>query len=106
MIDIGQKDFPRADLRNCHIQSEVLQVIPEEIARKYTVIPLSVTDNCLRVAMADPSNIFAIEALTSRSQMRVEPEIASPQEVNDAIDFNYKGYKEIERQVLRISPVK
>jgi general secretion pathway protein E len=53
--------------------------------------------------MANPSDIFALEALSSHSQMRIEPEAASAQEIHDAIDFNYKAYDEIEKQVSNIS---
>ncbi len=79
-----------------------LQLIPEAMARQYTVIPLSVNDNVLRVAMANPADILAIEALASRSQMRIEPEEASAEEIQEAIDFNYKAYDEIEKQISSI----
>ena len=57
----------------------------------------------MRVAMADPSDIFALEALATRSQMRIEPELASIEEILEAIDFNYKAYDEIEKQISNIS---
>jgi general secretion pathway protein E len=84
-------------------QPEALNLIPEEMARKYTAIPLEVRNNTLRVAIANPSDIFALEALASRSRMRVEPIAARAEEIQEAIDFNYKAYDEIERQVSSIS---
>ncbi|MFC2066679.1 ATPase, T2SS/T4P/T4SS family [Chloroflexota bacterium] len=82
---------------------EALQLIPEAMARKHTAIPLAIEGDSLRVAMANPSDIFALEALGSRSQMRIEPVLASAEEIQDAIDFNYKPYDEIERQISHIS---
>jgi general secretion pathway protein E len=79
-----------------------LQLIPEAMARQYTAIPLSVNDNALLVAMANPADILAIEALSSRSQMRIEPEEASAEEIQEAIDFNYQAYDEIEKQISNI----
>ena len=84
-------------------EPEALQLIPEAMARKYAAIPLAIDGNVLRVAMASSADIFALEALASRSQMRIEPEVASVEEIQEAIDFNYKAYDEIERQISNIS---
>jgi general secretion pathway protein E len=84
-------------------EPEALGLIPEAMARKYTAIPLAVNGNTLRVAMANPADILALEALASRCKMRIEPEEASAEEIQEAIDFNYKDYEEIERQISSIS---
>ena len=94
---------PRTKLRKHLIQPEALQLISEAMARKYMSIPLKVSDNVLQVAMANPSDILALEALATRSQMRIEPETASTEEIQEAIDFNYQSYEEIERQISSIS---
>ena len=94
---------PQAKLLKCSIQPEALELIPEETARKYIAIPLGIHDNVLQVAMANPADILALEALASQSQMRIEPEIASAEEILEVIDFNYQAYDEIERQVSNIS---
>ena len=73
------------------------------MARKYVAIPLALEGNVLRVAMANPADILAMEALASWSQMRIEPEPATQEEVLEAIDFNYKAYDEIEKQISSIS---
>ena len=93
----------RSRLRKHLPEPEALQLIPEAMARKYTAIPLAVNDNVLRVAMANPADILALEALATRSQMRIEPAEASAEEIQEAIDFNYKAYDEIERQISHIS---
>jgi len=84
-------------------EAEALRLVPEAMARRYAAIPLAVDGNVLRVAMANPSDILALEALASWSQMRIEPEAATAEEVLDAIDFNYKAYDEIEKQISSIS---
>ena len=84
-------------------QPEALQLIPEALARKYTVMAMAIDGDTLRVAMADPADVFALEALTIESQMRIEPVLASAKEIQQAIDFNYKAYDEIERQISHIS---
>ena len=94
---------PQIKLRKHLLQPEALQLIPEAMARRHTAIPLEVNDNVLHVAMANPADILALEALAARSQMRVEPQVASPEEIQQAIDFNYKSYDEIEEQISSIS---
>ena len=84
-------------------QSEALQLIPEAMARRYNAIPVSISGRTLEVAMVDPTDIFALEAFAAQSRMRIKPIAASAKDVRDAIDFNYKGFGEIEAQVSRIS---
>ena len=84
-------------------QPEALQLIPEVMARRYNAIPLTISGNTLEVAMVDPTDIFALEAFASQSRKRIRPVAASAKDIRDAIDFNYKGYSEIEQQVSRIS---
>jgi len=83
-------------------QPEALQLIPEVVARRYNAIPLTISGKTLEVAMVDPTDIFALEALSAQSRMRIKPVAATAQEVRDAIDFNYKAYSEIEKQVSSI----
>ena len=84
-------------------QPEALQLIPEVTARRYNAIPLAISGNTLEVAMADSTDIFALEAISAQSRMRIKPVAASANEVREAIDFNYKAYGEIEKQISRIS---
>jgi general secretion pathway protein E len=84
-------------------QPEALKLIPEVMARRYNAIPVSISGKTLEVAMVDATDIFALEALAAQSRMRIKPITASAKDVRDAIDFNYKGFSEIEAQVSRIS---
>jgi general secretion pathway protein E len=95
-------DKARTKLLRQMPQPEALQLIPEAVARKYNAIPLTISGKTLEVAMADPTDIFALEALAAQSRMRIKPIAASVQEVRDAIDFNYKAFGEIEKQVSSI----
>ena len=94
---------PRPRLRKHLIPPEALQLIPESMARKFTAIPIELDDNALHVAMANPADILALEALASHSQMRIEPEPATAREIEEAIDFNYQSYDEIEKQLSSIT---
>jgi general secretion pathway protein E len=84
-------------------QPEALQLIPEVLARRYSAIPLTISGNTLKVAMADPTDILGLEAFSVQSRMRIKPVAGDAKEIREAIDFNYKGYGEIEKQVSHIS---
>ncbi len=94
---------PQAKSLKISPQPEALQLIPEVMARRYNAVPLTISGNTLHVAMADPTDIFALEAFSAQSQMRIKPIAATSKEIKNAIDFNYKGYGEIERQISDIS---
>jgi len=102
-VEETQIETPQTRLRKHLIQPEALLLIPESLARKHAAIPLEISGNVLHVAMVDPSDIIALEALATRSQMHVVPVRASATEVQDAIDFNYQSYEEIEKQISSIS---
>jgi general secretion pathway protein E len=93
---------PKTNLRKKSTDQDVLRLIPESIARKYNAFPLATDGKVLRVAMSNPSDIIALEALASRSQMRIEPELATAEEVSEAIDYNYKAFDEIEKHISSI----
>ncbi len=84
-------------------QPEAIQLIPEVMARRYNAVPLTISGRTLEVAMADATDIFALEAFSAHSRMRIKAITADAKEIRDAIDFNYKAYGEIEKQISRIS---
>jgi general secretion pathway protein E len=96
-----QGKWPR--LRKHLIQPEAIQLIPEAIARRYNVVPLAADGDVLQVAMANPADILALEALASCSEMRIEPRAATIEEIQEAIDFNYQSYDEIRKEISNIS---
>ncbi|APV44628.1 general secretion pathway protein E [Dehalogenimonas formicexedens] len=82
---------------------EALKIIPEIMARRYNAIPVRLTGNTLEVAMANPSDILALEALTAYSKRRIKALPADERELREAIDFNYKGYGEVDKFLSRMS---
>ena len=102
-----KSEAPEAKPEQKHLrhspQPEALQLIPEVMARRYGAIPLAISGNTLEVAMADPTDIFALEAFSALSRMRIKPVAAGSDAVREAIDFNYKGYGEIENQLSRVN---
>lgn len=97
------QDKAQAKMLRQRPEPEAVQLIPEVMARRYNAIPLTMSGRTLEVAMADPTDIFALEAFSAQSRMRIKAISASVKDIRDAIDFNYKAYGEIEAQISRIS---
>jgi len=84
---------------------DALRLVPEEMARKYCLLPLTVEQGALRVAMADPGNLYAIEDLRIRTSLRIEPLRAPRADIESALTASYQSAVEIERQIERITPL-
>ncbi|MBN2099365.1 MAG: Flp pilus assembly complex ATPase component TadA [Dehalococcoidia bacterium] len=92
---------PKVKLRKA-TRPEALQLVPEATARRFTVLPIGVTDNVLEVAMVNPSDLATIQVLEMQSKMRIRAFAAEQKEILDAIDFNYKGFGQIAEQISHI----
>ena len=56
-------NLPYVDLKNKVISKEVLDIAPKEAISNYKFVPFELADNVLKVAVTDPTNIAALEAL-------------------------------------------
>ncbi|OIO32713.1 MAG: hypothetical protein AUJ70_04925 [Candidatus Omnitrophica bacterium CG1_02_40_15] len=81
--------IPPISLARFKIDSELLKLIPRDVANKYQIMPVSKVGNMLTIAMSDPLNIFAIDDLKSITKLDIGTIIASYKEVQDAIDQYY-----------------
>ncbi|MDY0092515.1 MAG: ATPase, T2SS/T4P/T4SS family [Candidatus Vecturithrix sp.] len=104
-----QFGVPAIDLETFQIESSVLETIPIQTAKKYTVIPISRVGGTLTLAMADPSDIFAIEDIKFMTNFNIEPVVASERAILIAIDEQYSkrskkrttvGLKETEEKTV------
>ena len=81
-----------------------LSLVPEKTARRYIVYPLRVTDRQLVVAMANPADLEAEQALGFASGRAIVCEIAPPAAIQEAIDRRYAPDRVLERMIDRVGP--
>ncbi len=84
-----QYGVPSINLSHFEIDGGVIKLIPSEIAQKHQVIPINRTGNVLTVAMADPSNIFAIDDIKFMTGFKVEPVVAAETSIRNSINKYY-----------------
>jgi type IV pilus assembly protein PilB len=84
-----QYGVPDINLDEFDIDPAVIQLIPEEVAQKHTVIPVNRAGSTLILATADPSNIFAIDDIKFLTGYNVEVVVAAEEQIKRAIDRYY-----------------
>jgi type IV pilus assembly protein PilB len=85
-----QYGVPTIDLEEFDVDPAVIQLIPEEVALKHTVLPVNRAGSTLIIATADPSNIFAIDDIKFLTGYNVEVVVASEDSIKRAIDRHYE----------------
>lgn len=77
------------------VDPEAVREIPHDAAARARALPLAVTDHggkkVLRVAMADPLDIGAIDALEAASGCVIEPVLALSSEIVRGVERHFRG---------------
>jgi len=91
-----QYGVPSINLDLFHIEPAIIKLISQEVALKYTVLPISRVGATLTLAMADPTNVFAMDDIKFMTELNVEPVIASEASIQMAIGKYYSGSTQID----------
>jgi type IV pilus assembly protein PilB len=84
-----QYRVPTINLDEYEIDSDILKLVAKEQCEKHKVLPVSRAGSSLVVAMADPTNLNAIDDLKFLTGFNVEPVIASETAILAAIEKYY-----------------
>ena len=82
-------NLPVVDLDNADISEECIELIPSDVATKFQVLPIARRGRVLTVAMANPSNIFAIDDIKFITSLDVQPVVCSEVAIKRAVDKFY-----------------
>ncbi len=91
-----QYGVPSINLDLFQIEDETIRLISHEVALKYSVLPISKVGATLTMAMADPTNVFAMDDIKFMTGLNVEPVIASEASLVTAIGKYYSSSNQIE----------
>ena len=92
-----QLGYDRIKLRDVAIEQSVLDLIHVDVLKKHIMIPIGYSQeeaNVLRVAMADPMDMGAMDDINIITNLQVEPVVATQQSIMMAID-KYYGQKDV-----------
>jgi type IV pilus assembly protein PilB len=69
---------------------DVLKLVPEQIAKKHGVLPIKRMGNTLTLAMADPTNVFALDDVGFMTGLQIQPVVASEAAIRKAFERLYE----------------
>lgn len=85
------------------IDSKIIAKVPESIARRKNLIPISINNNILTIAISDPMDIFTIDDIKAITGMKIDIVLAVKDDIKTAIEKNYMGEEEFFGEFSEIS---
>jgi len=98
--------LPRIELGNYLIDPKIVELVPEALARKYELIPVLKIGNRLTCAMVDPWNIFALDEIRAKTNLMIEPAVATESEIKKALNEHYGAKGSMEDLIKTIDEKK
>ena len=90
-----QLKIPFIDLIDYSIKDDVLDCMPEEVCQKFKCIPLSMKNNILDVAMADPLDLHIMKDLQFITGYNIQPAISTRSQIMDKLQRHYHPERSI-----------
>jgi type IV pilus assembly protein PilB len=78
--------LPHADLNVVKPDAAALNLITPQAARRFHAVPIARDDGALVVAMADPSNVLALDDLKLMTGQEIRPVVSSPEDITSLIN--------------------
>src|SRR5438128_111625 len=91
-----QFGVPSINLDHFEIDSSVIKLINADVARKYNILPVNKTGATITIAMADPTNVFAMDDIKFMTGYNVEPVVASESSLEEAIERYYGSSRSLQ----------
>ena len=85
-----QYGFPYLPLSSYEIDRNLIDIIPENVARQYCLIGIDKIGDTLTIAMANPLNLQAVEDIELMTGCKAQTFVSTMTDINNAIDKYYK----------------
>ena len=89
---------PAVNLSTLQVDSMVAKLVPQEAARKHQVVPIQRIGATLKLAMADPADMLALDEIRFMTGLNVEPVLASERAILETIERSYGTVEDDERK--------
>ena len=84
-------NVPFVSLSNYAVDPDIAKMVPISLAKKYHFIPLFKIEDTITIAMADPLDVFALDDLRAALKCRIQPMLASEEEISKLVTENYRA---------------
>ncbi|MFH1276930.1 MAG: GspE/PulE family protein [Candidatus Eisenbacteria bacterium] len=95
--------IPFVELTSATVDEQIVDIIPESVARRMRVLPLFRIENSLSVAMADPTDVLALDELRRVTGCSILPSLCSERDLVDALDRWFRVDADVRKMVETIS---
>lgn len=95
LADEYGRDTYDFDASASQIPQEVIDILSADVARRYRIIPLALSNGILKVAMDDPGDIEALDAIRYLLKVDVEGVVASHRQLEQALNYYYPDASQI-----------
>lgn len=92
--------FPEVQLSRLNPEPRAISLIPEDIARKYNVVPISVIGKILTIATAEPADVLVFDDLKSITGYQIRICLADKNEVAETLEKWYRKEAEAFSKIL------
>lgn len=82
-------NIPKVELDKMEVDSSIIEMVPEKIARRYKMIPLNCDRKKISIAIADPVDMVALGDIQAFLGMEINPMICSEVDIVQAINKYY-----------------
>ncbi len=92
----GDKPLGRAssiefmDVAHLTIEKDVLALVPQSMARQYSVVPIDLKEGTLKVGMIDPEDFDALQILRKETGLAIQPVLTTKEDLSSVLD-QYTG---------------
>ncbi len=84
------------ELGDYPVDRAAVSLVSPALCRRHTALPIAMVDNVLKVAMANPGNVVAVDDIKTLTRMQVAPVVAAHDDVVAAIDRYCRSDAELE----------
>ena len=85
--------IPFVNLENQYVPKEILNIIPEPIARKHKIVAFEQADRKIKVAMLDPEDLQTIDFIRKKTQSKILPCLTSDKSIQHVLTQYQKSLK-------------
>jgi len=81
------------------IKTEVAKCVPENLARRFTIIPIAAENNILTIAMSDPLNFMAVDTIRMKTGFKIKRVLSSENDIIRAIEYTYHQNAQMQQYI-------
>jgi type II secretory ATPase GspE/PulE/Tfp pilus assembly ATPase PilB-like protein/CheY-like chemotaxis protein len=79
------------------LELTVRDKVPEQLARRFHILPLRITDSFLEIATANPFDLDAEKALAFATAREIRMQLLSPSKINEKLDEMYRPERALDK---------